>query len=190
MSAAGIKGRVFILGAGATKSHTGGLAPLVTEFFAAAARHEIDFDNPSLPWSWRELRELAAKYNVVFRSPTDRTNLEDLFTFLEIEIDESPAPRLLGARRQLIRLVQEVFDGVALRFGSSTGDYAHFAAGLGENDTVISFNWDVFLDDQLHRRAVLARYYGERRWSYRRSSTRRSGAIRSSGGCGMRRSRR
>lgn len=158
--------RVFIVGAGATKSHTGGIAPVATELFSKAAEFGIDFANPYYPASWRELKAFAAEFGVHLGLDTNRTNLEDIFTFLEIEIERSRAPRLQQARLQLIRLITETFDGVARRVpaGDGGGEYHSLSSMLESGDSVVTFNWDTFLDDALGRPEVLKVHYekGER----------------------------
>src|SRR5437773_3185367 len=150
-------GRVFVLGAGASRYDTRDAElpmPLARDFFLPpyikGCWHDPNF---GAPFERSELGQFLAHY---FGWSTDRNfsvNIEEVYSFLEI------AGRVFGghfwyrerfptARRQLLEyLSQLMFNASA----SARKPPLHLAIAkrLRPEDSVVSFNWDLLLDSAL-----------------------------------------
>lgn len=82
-------------------------------------------------------------------------NLEEVLTLLEIDIAIAPEPKLLFARAYLIRLLRRTLMRLHKRFKGASKDYPRMVKRLAPNDTIITFNWDVLLDNALGRQERL-----------------------------------
>ena len=144
--------RVYILGAGSSIGHTNRQLPGASNF---ARKAEEAWGNDVRFKEFFEFRKNQVGDKLL---NTDvELDIESLFTFLEIEIKGNYSARLLMVREQLLELIREVLlakDKAAEKKGN--GEYDHFYGRLDENDAIITFNWDILLDDVLNREAYLA----------------------------------
>ncbi len=131
---------VYILGAGASISHSNN-CPLITQFFSTAA----SFDLQGFDALVRYARFHFGIGNLL--STSDETNVEELLTNIEIEIERSPSAENIGARDDLLRLIQRVLIRITPNKGPS--DYDNLINQLQSSDSIITFNWDLLLDDLL-----------------------------------------
>jgi len=81
-------------------------------------------------------------------------NIEDLYTYIEIEIERKSAPELLNVRQQLLKLIQSVLINSEKKLKAPEGEYNRLVSRLNQNDTIITFNWDLLLDNILGREAI------------------------------------
>jgi len=145
--------RLFILGAGASIAHTKGLFPSITDFFTKANELEI-FSKEK-----HEFKELANYIQEFFGQnifkKRIKINIETIFTHLEIQLERSSGGNLIGIREQLLNLIRLVLIELASKVQDEDGEYKKFAKQLRETDTIITFNWDLLLDDILNRKDML-----------------------------------
>ena len=143
--------RIFILGAGSSIGNSKGLFPSVYQFFTTARELKL--------WSsekYRNLNEYGRSiYGKNIFASNVKTDIEDFFTFIEIEIEKNPSHELFKIRQQLLDIIQQVLTKLCTNNANKNGEYANFASEIKSNDTIITFNWDISLDHYLHRDYVL-----------------------------------
>jgi hypothetical protein len=148
--------RIYILGAGSSIGHSKGLFPSITGFFEAAKKLGLG--------SQKEFNLIEEYAEKVLGKPLLRgksqIDIESLFTHIEIEIEKKQSPDLLAIRQQLLNLIQSVLIGLEERIEGRQGEYHNFASKLQDNDTIITFNWDMLLDNVLMRDKILDVCYG------------------------------
>ena len=158
--------RVFILGAGASIGHTKDQIPDIRGFFEAAKRLDISLGFEDL---------LAYRENAVGKEllGTDvEPDIEALMTNLEIEIEQTNQPWRISAKIQLLDLIRCVLvlpyvnsvDDLPIYYQNKfklakvdIGEYKDFSEQLQPQDTVITFNWDILLDDIFGRNKILSK---------------------------------
>ncbi|PIP08600.1 MAG: hypothetical protein COX51_03695 [Syntrophobacteraceae bacterium CG23_combo_of_CG06-09_8_20_14_all_50_8] len=139
--------RVFILGAGASIGHSKNDFPSITGFFRSARR--LNYDNEEDYAEIGEFLKLAWGRDIhVKRDPID---IEELYTHIEIELERRPSPKLLKIRQHLLNLIVNVLWKLEKPIKNQQGDYDDFLRQLVGNDTIITFNWDLLLDNKLGR---------------------------------------
>lgn len=152
--------RVFILGAGSSIGHSEGLFPTINTFFKVAKNNEL---NINLADEYESvigyIKKTTGKDALMKATDVD---IEAFFTYLEIEIERNPSPELTRIRQKLLGFIQQVLLGLSIKLKSSGGEYLLFADKLKEKeDTVITFNWDLLLDNILERVHILEGLYLE-----------------------------
>jgi hypothetical protein len=92
-------------------------------------------------------------------------DVEALFTHIEIELERSSSSELLFIREQLHKLIQHVLLGLESKINKSQGEYYSLLSKLEHRpqDTVVTFNWDLLLDNALERGNILANIYKDTR---------------------------
>lgn len=150
--------RIFLLGAGSSKSHTDGLFPGIGEFFARAKKLQltIDEEQPSeIRKGYEQLYDFVQEHFGCSIIHTDRAiNIEEILTYVEIELQRNSSGPLVTVSEQLNDLIREVLLKLSDCVGdqnadSPSGGYKEFAERLGYRDTIITFNWDLLLDEVL-----------------------------------------
>jgi hypothetical protein len=150
--------RIYILGAGSSIGHSKRLFPSITGFFDKARE---------LGLGLREEFDQIEKYaGQVLGQPLLRgkrllINIESLFTHIEIEIERKPSPYLLAIRQELFKLIQDVLIGLEEQIRHQKGEFNDFVSIIAEKDTIITFNWDILLDNILDRENILSICYGK-----------------------------
>lgn len=145
------KKRIFILGAGSSIGNSNGRFPSVDQFFTCANKLKM--------WSREKYGNLhnygrsILGHNIF--SLSGKTNIEDLFTFIEIEIEKNPSHELYKIRQQLLEIIQQVLIELCGTDTIETGEYEDFVSRIKSNDTIITFNWDISLDNHLQRKEIL-----------------------------------
>lgn len=88
-------------------------------------------------------------------------NIEELFTHIEIELERGGSPELLEVREEILRLIKEVLSRLGEPIFGQGGEYGLLqrAEVLSDTDTIITFNWDLLLDQLLNRENILASWY-------------------------------
>lgn len=144
------KKRIFVLGAGSSISHSQGLFPSINDFFLRAIDHAIGDKS--------DLRELDKYIRIAFGKniARDKVNIEDVLTRVDIEIEQKPSPDLLMLRERLIKLIQTLLIELGNKVGDNQGHYNYFTTQiLTSRDTIITFNWDLLLDNLLNRESII-----------------------------------
>ena len=155
--------RIYILGAGSSIGHSKRLFPSITGFFEAAKKLGLG--------SQKEFNLVEEYAEKVLGKPLLRgksqIDIESLFTHIEIEIERKQSPDLLAIRQQLLKLIQGVLIGLGEKIEGQEGEYHNLSAKLHENDTIITFNWDLLLDNILNRDNILNICYGNKKGDLR-----------------------
>lgn len=158
---------VFILGAGSSIGHSNRVFPSINQFFRSAKKLNLD-----LSGEYKLVAEYAQKVKGVDIRGKAGLNIEDFFTHLEIDLERNSSPELFSTQEQLLKLIQQVLLRLSDKLESKDGDYHKFKENLNDkNDTIITFNWDLLLDNVFNRIDVLKRpcYYQVKRGSYYRN---------------------
>lgn len=151
--------RIFILGAGSSIGHSKGLFPSITGFFASAKKLGIDLNA-----EYGEIVEYtkSAFGRDILDDADHFIDIEDLFTSIEIELERKSSPKFVEIRQGLLRLIQRVLLGLEGKIKGHRGHYDDLLNFLGQGDTIITFNWDILLDNKLGREKKLADFYREK----------------------------
>jgi len=147
---------VYILGAGASagydRSITGMKCPSAKNFFTVA-QGIIGSDLVKDNKSFKNIVIFLEKYfNLSFAElEAAGMDMQDVLTFLDLEIEYSDSEAelilLRRARHQFMDLLTITFSHVLK--GPPCPYHAALASGLGEGDSVISFNYDLLMDTAL-----------------------------------------
>jgi hypothetical protein len=152
-----MRGRVFVLGAGASRQDSLGSdppLPLADEFFtprylkAIWSRHEFGGGFLASP-----LGRVLTRYFSYSRKNA-RINIEEVYSFLEatrhvFSGQFAERGRIFTARNQLLQYVQQLIIELSLQTPSKLQLHRAIAKNLTSSDSVISFNWDPLLDAAL-----------------------------------------
>ena len=151
--------RIYILGAGSSIGHSEGIFPSIKEFFRAAKRLMLGSSD-----EFRKVldygKQVTGRSLVAERKAFD---IESFFTHLEIELERTSSPELLAIREQLLKLIQSVLLGLSKEIFGKQGEYDDMVYTLQKTDTIITFNWDLLLDNILKRENILAVQYNKRK---------------------------
>jgi hypothetical protein len=149
--------RVFVLGAGSSIGHSNGIFPSVKDFFRVAKQHKIinteEFENL--------ITYISESMGVDVISESRNIDIEKLATMIEIEIERNPSAKMLGVRENLLNLIEKVLSKISRQIGGNDGEFYLLKNILRPNDTVLTFNWDLLLDDILDRAKILKELYKE-----------------------------
>lgn len=145
--------RIYILGAGSSKGHSKGIFPSINQFFTKAKELGADLKS-DFKLVVDYIKKISDRNILTGR---DSIDIESLFTNIEIDIERSASPDLLKIRQQLLRLIQVVLIQLEESLSRHPGEYNQFVSMLNKNDTVITFNWDLLLDNTLDRIHILER---------------------------------
>lgn len=146
--------RIFILGAGSSISHDKSF-PSINDFFSKAKEFEVEIKK-EFPELYKYIFE---NFGIDVTSAKNKVNIEKVFTILEIGIERSNDPLLQIIRSQILKLIQLLLIKITSSAKANEGDLNQFAKILGESDTVITFNWDITLDDLIGRKNILKWIY-------------------------------
>jgi len=148
--------RVFILGSGSSIGHSDNIFPSINDFFIKA-------------------KEIGYLENDYFRSlinyiindygheiDTDQDlNIEALFTYIEIDIENDSNALVVQNKDKLLLMIRQILMKLQNDVNDKKGEYDEFCKNLNPNDTVITFNWDILLDNKLGRNENLLRRFHE-----------------------------
>lgn len=147
---------VWILGAGASKSASGGAYPTLVELPRTAKNLGVVVEPPAGSGGNFDALDTFLRriygYGLSAEKPID---LEVVLTLLDIESTLENTGLLQSARSQLIRLIQRTFGRLQKQADASASEYEQVLTHVEKSDTIITFNWDVLLDDALGRMALL-----------------------------------
>lgn len=147
--------KVYILGAGSSIGHSEGAFPTINDFFARAypfIKNGDEFSTLAL-----YIKENFAKDML---DEDCRLNIEDVLTHIEIEIERNPSIQGDNLRRQLLGIIDATLRRLEAEYKLSgkRGEYHDFAGQISDRDnrdSIITFNWDLLLDNALGREPIL-----------------------------------
>lgn len=145
------------MGAGSSIGHSKGLFPSILNFFASAKKlqlHKTDGYSQIADYALKIIGKdiLASGQNI---------DIEAFLTHIEIEIEKSPSPELLLIRREILSFIRKLLIGLSGQTSKKKGEYNKFVDNISKSDTIITYNWDLLLDDLLGREDVLGHTYGK-----------------------------
>jgi len=146
--------RVIVLGAGASIAHSCGAFPSIMSFFHTAKALGLASSQ-----AFKRISKYSAKVlgsNIL--GDDDYIDVEKFFTYLEIDIEKNPSPQLYQLRQDFLYIIQKVLLNSYGDKQTPDGDYYKLSCLLEKGDTVITFNWDLLLDNILQRKIVLGKY--------------------------------
>lgn len=155
---------IWILGAGASKAHNSGM-PAINEFFSIAQELGIiNHSNNNFPLLKKYIEDSFGK-NIL--DDNVKLDIEKVLTNIEIDIDKSDSVKFFTAKQEVLKLIKEVFNGLSKGLENQNGKYNIFINGnknfdgIMPSDTILSFNWDLLLDNIFERRKILKPSYKE-----------------------------
>ena len=147
--------RIFLLGSGSSVGHSEGAFPSILGFFSVANELGL-YGNEAT----KKIHEYV--WNLLGRnifSSRSKIDIEALFTLIEIEIERNPSPDLLLIRQELLKLIQTILILLEGKLPNQKSEYNYFLEKLNPSDTIITFNWDIVLDNLLSRTEILVDRY-------------------------------
>ncbi|MCK9230738.1 MAG: hypothetical protein M0Q23_08400 [Syntrophales bacterium] len=151
--------RIYVLGSGSSIGHSHGSFPSIADFFPVARKLGLD-DGAR----FEKIRSYAQGIygEDIFKSKR-KIDIETFLTHLEIEIERTTSPDYLLVRQQLHTLIQDILILLEDGLEDQESEYDYFVQQLHPSDTIITFNWDVVLDNSLGRAQLLG---GNKKDSY------------------------
>ncbi|MBU4350325.1 hypothetical protein KJ830_01815 [bacterium] len=154
---------VFILGAGASYSHSNKEFPLINDIFKVAKKllvtcflADINTLNPNYECVELYIRE---KFNKSMFDIRHKLNIEDILTNLEIDIEKTKSNDLQIVRDRVITIILVTFFKLTSKsdYYKKNSEYFLFFNKLNDNDTIITYNWDLLLDNILGREKIISK---------------------------------
>lgn len=145
--------KVYVLGSGSSIGHSNGLFPSIGKFFSCGSDFGVLQDD-----KYSGLRSYVKELigQDIFRTQKD-IDIEALMTHIEIDLERKNSPDLLKLRRDLLDLIRSVLIAGEERLPSPEGEYHAFFNVLDKRDSIITFNWDLMLDNILGRSPILVK---------------------------------
>ncbi|MBA7537758.1 hypothetical protein ES705_30027 [subsurface metagenome] len=138
---------VFILGAGASISHSQGDFPSYNEFFLKAKTLGLINDKNSDDKDLIDYIIEVMKIDILNEKST--VDIERLMTFMDIEIENAnnrESYKIQIIKERLLKIIIMLFEELSKNLKVKKGDYNDFIKKIEDNHTVITFNWDLLLD--------------------------------------------
>ncbi|MDP1854123.1 MAG: hypothetical protein Q8L26_08005 [Candidatus Omnitrophota bacterium] len=143
--------RIYILGAGSSIAHSKGDFPSIKQFFIKAREEGADIKQ-DFGQIVAYIKKITGRNIATGKAILD---IESLFTNLEIDIEKRTTPTLLEIRQQLLMIIKKVLYLKERKMPRLNGDYNNFSRLLNVSDTIITFNWDLLLDNVMGRESTL-----------------------------------
>lgn len=143
---------VFILGAGASYSHSNKEFPLINDIFKVAKQlfvtslmDDINTLNPNYDCVENYIKK---NFNKSILDSRQKLNIEDILTNLEIDIEKTKSNDLQIIRDRVITIILITFFKLTSKsdYYKKNSEYFLFFDKLEDNDTIITYNWDLLLD--------------------------------------------
>ncbi len=150
--------KIFIIGAGASKGHTNGDFPVINEFFKVANKLNILSDGGKKIKIEYEDLEKYVRENFNLNILKKDINIEEVMTNLEIDIEKSDSYELIILRNKIINIIRKTLNKLSEKPFSRDSEYNLFYKTIDKNDTILSYNWDLLLDNKLGREIVVPDY--------------------------------
>jgi len=136
---------VFILGAGASISHSKGNFPSYNDFFSKARTLNLLNDKNSDDKNLIDYINKVMKTDIL--SEKSQVDIERLMTFMDIEIENNADRESYQVyKKRLLEIIIMLFEELSKNLKTKKGDYNDFIENIEDNHTVITFNWDLLLD--------------------------------------------
>jgi hypothetical protein len=139
---------VFILGAGASISHSKGNFPSYNSFFSKIKNLNLinvkNIDDKNL------INYIHKIMKIDILSEKNQVDIEKLMTFMDIEIENTnnrESFKIQILKERLLEIIILLFDKLSKNLKLKNGDYNDFIKKIEDDDTVVTFNWDVLLDN-------------------------------------------
>lgn len=154
---------VFILGAGASYSHSNKEFPLINDIFKVAKQLFVtslmdDINALNLNYECVE-NYIKKNFNKSILDSRQKLNIEDIFTNLEIDIEKTKSNDLQIIRDRIITIILVTFFLLTSKsdYYNKNGEYFLFFDKLKDNDTIITYNWDLLLDNIFDREKLTSK---------------------------------
>ena len=153
---------VFILGAGASYSHSNKEFPLINDIFKVAKKELVTCfltDINTLNPDYERVEDyIGKKFNKSIFNIRQKLNIEDILTNLEIDIEKTKSNDLQIVRDRIITIILLTFILLTRKsdYYKKNGEYFLFFDKLKDNDTIITYNWDLLLDNILGREKIIS----------------------------------
>jgi len=85
-------------------------------------------------------------------------NIEEVMTNLEIDIEKSDSYELIILRNKIISIIRNTLNKLSEKPFSEDSEYNLFYKMINNNDTILTYNWDLLLDNVLGREIVAVSY--------------------------------
>ena len=151
---------VFILGAGASYSHSNKEFPLVNDIFKVAKELNVtslitDINTLNQDYECVE-SYIRKKFNKSIFNIKHKLNIEDILTNLEIDIEKNKSNDLQIIRDRVTTIILVTFFKLTSKsdYYKKDGEYSLFFNELKDNDTIITYNWDLLLDNIFDRKKL------------------------------------
>ncbi|HPG40231.1 MAG TPA: hypothetical protein PLP19_14725 [bacterium] len=147
---------VYILGAGSSISSTKNLYPSIFGIFKKAWELEITSINKHVLSEYKELDNYLRKtFGLSISDRYKKLDYEKVFTFVDIEYDKGYLKFGL-LKQNLLTILESVFMKLKNKLDpDQESEYGRFIKAINPQDTIITYNWDVLLDDTLGREFFL-----------------------------------
>lgn len=153
---------VYILGAGASYSHSNKEFPLINDIFKVAKKSLVTSlitDINTLNPNYGCVEDyIGNTFNKSIFNIKQKLNIEDILTNLEIDIEKTKSNDLQIVRDRIITIILVTFillDRKSVYY-KRNGEYFLFFDRLKDNDTIITYNWDLLLDNILDRERIIS----------------------------------
>lgn len=150
--------KVFIIGAGASKGHTNGNFPVINEFFKVANTLNILSDGGKKIKPGYEDLEKYVRENFNLNILKKDINIEEVMTNLEIDIEKSDSYELIILRNKIINIIRNTLNKLSEKPFCEDSEYNLFYKMINNDDTILTYNWDLLLDNVLGREIVVPDY--------------------------------
>ena len=153
---------VFILGAGASYGHSNRKFPLVNDIFKVAKQLHVtsckDDEKIILPIFECVDFYIKKNFNKNILDTRQKLDIEDILTNLEIDIEKTKSNDLQIVRDKVIKIILIIFNILTKRSYQyiKSSEYYLFFNELEDNDTIITYNWDLLLDNILDREKIIS----------------------------------
>ena len=153
---------VFILGAGASYSHSNKEFPLINDIFKVAKQSLVTSlitDGKTLNPNYECVEiYIRENFNKSILDSRQKLNIEDILTNLEIDIEKIKSNDLQIIRDRIIAIILNTFYILTHKsnYYKKNGEYFLLFNQLEENDTIITYNWDLLLDNILDREKIIS----------------------------------
>lgn len=152
--------RIFLIGSGASIGHSKGKFPGINDIIESAKKESIitDEDGKIRP-EYQNLHAFIHK-NYGFDIETKKVLLdfEKLFTNIELELGSESNAVNIDVRDRLLSLLVQLFMQLHIKVDkekTTPAEYSQLIDMLNDKDHIISFNWDILLDNELGRTTYL-----------------------------------
>jgi len=129
--------------------------PSIKGFFDIAKNEKITTNDGEINYDFYELNNyLINNYGVSLKNKNIELNIEDVMTMVEIDIQKFNRPKNYMVKNQLLKIIIKVFHKLnSYYYGASKYDILVNNI-LQKQDTIITFNWDLLLDDLFGRQYI------------------------------------